>query len=48
MEYKKYNQVPFGIDIVDILEEYVQKLRKNIGIQMIVRLSFGFLLIMKV
>ena len=29
MEHKKYNQVPFGLDIVDILEQKVQELAKE-------------------
>ena len=29
MEHKKYNQVPFGLDIVDILEQKVQELVKE-------------------
>lgn len=29
MEHKKYNQVPFGLDVVDILEQKVQELAKE-------------------
>lgn len=29
MEQKKYNQVPFGLDIVSIVEEKVQQLAKD-------------------
>ena len=29
MEHKKYNQVPFGIDVVGIIEEKVQELAKE-------------------
>lgn len=29
MEHKKYNQVLFGMDIINIIEEYVQKIAKE-------------------
>ena len=29
MEHKKYDQEPFGLDIVSIIEEKVQQLAKN-------------------